>query len=249
MARTIFVGDRRRCRGGRVLARFGVVSLLAASLAIGTQVASSAGASAAESPVTVNVGKADPRTGKVLVRVRVRDADGKAVRLSIPSAVSHGSLRDKRWRDGSGAFTYVPTAEARHAASSVTATSSDKQDRFKITVVDGQGKSWTKPVTVRISPQNSVPVAHPIIGSPNAQGVVTGTLGATDPDGDLLTYTLTSPATKGTVELASDGSFTYTPNFAAGRSAAISRPAIDLFTVTISDGYGGSVQVPVSISG
>ena len=40
---------------------------------------------------------------------------------------------------------------------------------------------------------------------------VGGTLTATDPEGEAVTYTLTTEPMKGTVELAEDGSFTYTP--------------------------------------
>lgn len=38
-----------------------------------------------------------------------------------------------------------------------------------------------------------------------------GKLSAVDPDGDVLTYLITTPPTKGTVELGEDGNFVYTP--------------------------------------
>lgn len=41
---------------------------------------------------------------------------------------------------------------------------------------------------------------------------VGGVLTATDPDGECLTYTLTTEPVKGTVELREDGTFTYTPD-------------------------------------
>lgn len=41
---------------------------------------------------------------------------------------------------------------------------------------------------------------------------VDGRLSAVDPDGDLLTFTVTTPPTKGIVELGDNGSFVYTPH-------------------------------------
>lgn len=41
---------------------------------------------------------------------------------------------------------------------------------------------------------------------------VDGKLTAVDPDGDLLTFTVTTPPTKGCVELGENGSFVYTPS-------------------------------------
>lgn len=41
---------------------------------------------------------------------------------------------------------------------------------------------------------------------------VDGRLSAVDPDGDLLTFTITTPPTKGTVEVEENGNFVYTPN-------------------------------------
>jgi VCBS repeat-containing protein len=57
---------------------------------------------------------------------------------------------------------------------------------------------------------------------------------------------------KGTVGATATGEFTYTPT-AAARQAAIAPGATpgdqtDAFTVTISDGYGGDVIVPVNVS-
>ncbi|MFM9035399.1 MAG: Ig-like domain-containing protein, partial [Mycobacterium sp.] len=67
----------------------------------------------------------------------------------------------------------------------------------------------------------------------------TGRVIGTDPDRDTLTYTVGTPSTNGTVVLAVDGSYVYTPNGAGGS---------DSFTVVVSDGKGGSVVVPVNIT-
>ncbi|WP_167103518.1 Ig-like domain-containing protein [Mycobacterium sp. DL592] len=72
----------------------------------------------------------------------------------------------------------------------------------------------------------------PTVGTPtvsstlNAQGQITGSLNATDFDGDTLTYTVTQ-GQHGTAIVNADGTFTYTP--VAGYTGA------DTFSVNISD--------------
>ena len=81
-------------------------------------------------------------------------------------------------------------------------------------------------------PVNQPPVAGiPVVGSPNAQtGVVTGSIVASDPDGNPLSYTVTAPPTYGSVTL-NGASFTYTPSAQRPPSATQ-----DSFVVTVSDG-------------
>lgn len=80
-------------------------------------------------------------------------------------------------------------------------------------------------------------------------GRVTGRIRAADPDGDRLTYAGT--ATTGTVAFTSWGSFTYTPSAAARHAAAATDVtpvrATDTFDITVSDGWGGIVAVPVTV--
>jgi len=151
-----------------------------------------------------------------------------------------------------GGFTYTPTAAARHAAASPTATAADKADSFTITVSDGHGGSVVLAVVVAVGPGNSAPVVSPTAGSPNAStGVVTGTVNAVDPEGDPLTYGGSTTTTKGTVVVGSNGSFTYTPTAAARHNAASSTATItqitDTFTVTVTDGYGANVSAAVTV--
>ena len=97
---------------------------------------------------------------------------------------------------------------------------------------------------------NSAPVvpAQPV-GTPNpVTGVVTGTVNATDPDGNTLSYAVTGVPTSGTVTVnAASGAYTYTPTSAA-RLAAGSTPGpdTDAFTVAVSDGQTATTA-PVSV--
>lgn len=92
------------------------------------------------------------------------------------------------------------------------------------------------------------PVAGtPAVGTPNqSSGIVTGTMGFTEPAGQPLTYTVATDPALGTVALTSAGGFTYTPT--VGTRLATT----DSFTVTASDGLAATsetVTVPVIAQG
>ena len=98
---------------------------------------------------------------------------------------------------GSVTFSYLPTAAARHAASAVSAPTSDKQDTFSINVDDGHGGVTAVPVTVTISPQNTPR------RSPTTRLLCWGSRPTprpqSDADGDFLTCTITTSPAKGNV--------------------------------------------------
>ena len=83
-------------------------------------------------------------------------------------------------------------------------------------------------------------------------GVVKGTVTATDPNSDTLTYKGTTTTAKGKVDVAGNGSFTYTPTAAARHAAAAENAdptaLTDSFTVTASDGHGGTLDVEVDVT-
>ena len=80
--------------------------------------------------------------------------------------------------------------------------------------------------------------------------MVTGSVSATDPDGDALTFSGSTTTSKGTVTVAADGTFTYTPTEEARRAAyLLGAPAADssdTFAVIVIDGFGSSISVPVT---
>ncbi|HPX36921.1 MAG TPA: Ig-like domain-containing protein [Mycobacterium sp.] len=194
-------------------------------------------------PVTrKTVGTPNASTGVVTGSVTATDADKDTLTYSANATTAKGTVTVNA---GTGAFTYTPNAAARHAAAKSTATAADKTDTFTVTVADGYGGTVAVPVTVTISPKNTAPVlGTTTVGTPNANtGVVTGTVSATDADRDALTYSGNATTTKGTVTVnAATGAFTYTPT-APARGAATT----DSFTVTVTDGYGGTTPVTVSV--
>ncbi|TRW88235.1 hypothetical protein FK535_03270 [Mycolicibacterium sp. 018/SC-01/001] len=155
--------------------------------------------------------------------------------------------------DERGRFTYTPSAAARHAASADNASQLDKQDSFVITVTDDHGGITKTLVTVAIKPANSAPTSpsvKDVFTNPNT-GVVTGAVTAVDADGDSFTYRAATKTRKGTVAIAEDGTFVYTPSDAARAQA--SRPfaprsaKFDSFRVTIDDGHGGTTALTVRV--
>jgi YVTN family beta-propeller protein/VCBS repeat-containing protein len=109
--------------------------------------------------------------------------------------------------------------------------------------------------TVWVIGANSAPVAGtaPTVGSPDAStGEVTGQVNAIDPDGDALFYSGPTTTSKGAVSVNGDGIFTYLPTKEARRAAYLpSAPAAeksDTFEITVTDGNGGMVAVPVTVS-
>jgi VCBS repeat-containing protein len=121
-----------------------------------------------------------------------------------------------------------------------------------ITVIatDTSGESVTVAFTLTVSNVNDAPtVTDPDI-EPNTDpstGVVTGDLGVTDPDRDPLIYSGDFVGGHGTLIVAQDGSFTYTPTKEAQVEALLSGPLSDTFTVTVSDGLGGATTVTVTL--
>lgn len=140
-----------------------------------------------------------------------------------------------------GGFIYTPTAAARHAAAADNATGADKLDTFTIKGTDANGRSITvATVQVTISTANTAPDGTATFHSPDANGLVTGSVSVTDGDSDTLTYTGT--AGKGTVVFTGT-SFTYTPTPAARHAAAADGASTatkqDTITIDVSDGHGG----------
>ena len=187
----------------------------------------------------------DLDTGIVTGNLNATDPNGDALTFVPKTAPTKGAVVI----DGTGFFTYTPTAPARHAAS---ATPGTDVDSFAVTVSDGRGGVVTAQVrNVPVTPQNSAPInpiARPDAPNPTT-GVVTGTVSADDPDDDSLKYTGSTTTAKGKVVVNANGTFTYTPTAAAQHAAVAGGPAAsDSFTVTVTDGHGGSLAVPVPVT-
>jgi VCBS repeat-containing protein len=191
------------------------------------------------SPVVVTASKPDTATGSVRVSLALRD--GRTASFQLPAKTAKGTLTR---RSPTGvSFTYRPTPAARHLAARDGATPAEQRDSFAVTVSDGHGGTVSVPISLRVSPQNTAPVAAPVVNPADGNGVVTGSIGARDADGDTLSYRVTTPPSLGNVTVSPSGDFTYTPTARSGHRRGAMQASTDAFTATVTDGYGGSTPV------
>lgn len=189
--------------------------------------------------VTTSIGAPNASTGAVKVTVKTADGDNDR-RTYATTQPTKGTVQIT----GTGAFTYTPTAAALAAARAPGAGYDTKRDTFTVTVDDGHGGVVPVTVNVRIGAANAKPTAVTanITATQPRSGVVSGSVGALDADGDVRSYTA-GKTSKGTVTLNADGSFTYTPTaaarLAASKPRAGSATKYETMTFTVSDGFGG----------
>lgn len=126
------------------------------------------------------------------------DADGDTLVFSVVSNPSKGEISNLN--PSTGFYTYTPNQNASGA------------DSFTYRVSDSVVTSSVKTISVDLSNVNDAPVAQNSSITTTEDVAVSGTLMATDPDGDSLTFSLVVGAGDGNVVLQPNGSFTYTPN-------------------------------------
>src|SRR5207237_429138 len=146
-------------------------------------------------------------------------------------APAHGSVTGL---GAAGNYTYTPDPDF------------DGTDTFTLKVDDGHSGSDTIAVDVTMVPAEDAPVFDGTgnSGTGNEETLITGTVHATDPDtGDTLAHTIESGNEPGNGTASVDpatGGWTYTgDNGFTGN---------DQFTVTVSDGNGGTDTEVVSLT-
>jgi VCBS repeat-containing protein len=157
------------------------------------------------------------------------DADGDPLTAVLVSDVSNGSLS----LNSDGSFSYTPNANFNGS------------DSFTYTANDGTADSNTATVSITVNAVNDPPTAAGDSYTTDegttlnvaAPGVLTND---SDPESDPLTAVLVSDVSNGTLNLAADGSFTYTP--APGFAGT------DSFTYRANDGQADSNLATVSVS-
>jgi hypothetical protein len=147
------------------------------------------------------------------------DIDGPTLTFSLTNSGTKGIAAISN--AATGAFTYTPNDGATGP------------DAFTFQVSDGVALSNTATISVTINGVNRPPVVNGGVVTTNPSVGVTGTVDATDPDGDSMTFAIVTPPTQGLASLASTtGVFSYIPNGNAS--------GYDSFTFTSSDGRGGT---------
>jgi VCBS repeat-containing protein len=157
------------------------------------------------------------------------DVDGDALTAVLLTNVQHGTLS----LGTNGAFTYTPSLNYTGA------------DTFAYVATDGSLTSGVAIVSILVTALNDGPVALNDAYSVNEDTTLTipapGVLGNdVDVDGDLLASVLVSGVSHGTLNLSTNGAFTYTPS--------LNYTGVDVFTYVATDGLLTSVVATVSIT-
>ncbi|MCU6711292.1 Ig-like domain-containing protein [Paenibacillus sp. J5C_2022] len=121
-----------------------------------------------------------------------------------------------------GAWSYYPNENVTGA------------DEFIIAVEDTNGGFAISRISLQINGVNAPPVGEEGIHPTDKNTPVQAKVSATDADGDSLLYSMLSNPQHGSVTLAADGKWTYTPN--------TDYTGADQFTVSVSDGNGGLLE-------
>ncbi|MFZ2242433.1 MAG: Ig-like domain-containing protein, partial [Gordonia amarae] len=152
--------------------------------------------------------------------------------------------------NSAGAFTYIPDAQTRHDAA---APGGPQTTTITVTIDDGHGGTTSYNVEVPVVSDNANPTTVPgqsasITNIDTTTGHVDGTIAGvhTDPDGDALTYSTTTPG----ATINPDGTFTWTPDAQTRHDAAVpGAPQTTAIAVSIDDGHGGTttydIEVPI----
>lgn len=153
-----------------------------------------------------------------------QDPDRDAVTYAVDIGPAHGTLTF----NPNGTFTYTPAANYHGT------------DTFTYKITDAQGANATATVTLTIAPVNDAPgpLSSAIVTAEDT--ALTGTLPATDVDGDIVAFAVHTGPAHGTLLLGSDGTYTYTPD--------LNYNGPDSFVVELSDGNGGTTLQTVSVT-
>lgn len=130
-----------------------------------------------------------------------------------------------------GGIRFTPAADFNGTAS------------FTYEVSDGRGGKSEAQASFTVKPVNDAPVSGPQSVETDEDTPLTGTIPASDIDGDALTFSVKEGAgpARGTLQLdAATGAWTYSPNADANGT--------DSFTVLVSDGKGGTSESTVTVN-
>ena len=176
-------------------------------------------------PVTADLNLNTDEDAAVAGQIVASDLDGDTLAYSLATAPVNGSVTVD---PATGAFVYTPDANFNGT------------DSFIVMVSDGQGGNVSSTVTIGVAALNDAPTTTDLNLNTEEDVAVSGQIMATDVDGDVLSYAVSSVPQNGVLILnAATGEFTYTPN--------TNYTGTDSFVVTISDGNGGATTSTVTV--
>ncbi|HEY5720982.1 MAG TPA: Ig-like domain-containing protein [Allosphingosinicella sp.] len=179
--------------------------------------------------------------------VLANDTDVDVEPLTVANPGTYVGANGTLVLNSDGSYTYTPNAGAQALDDGETAG-----DVFSYTASDGTA-SDTATLTVTVNGANDAPVANDDTASTSEDSSVSGNVLANDTDVDVEPLTVTTPGTYvgsyGTLAIAADGSYTYTPS-AAVQGLDVGETAQDVFAYTASDGTASdSANLTVTVTG
>ncbi|WP_394700966.1 Ig-like domain-containing protein [uncultured Cohaesibacter sp.] len=118
---------------------------------------------------------------------------------------------------------------------------------LSVTSTDNHGASVSESFTINVADINEPVTASDGTVSTDENTLLAGSVSASDPDGDALTYSLVSTPAEGSLTFNADGSYQFDPgsafdDLAAGESRAVS------FTYQADDARGSTDQATITIT-
>ena len=179
-----------------------------------------------DKPVAKNFSASINEESNYLGQLVGEDIDGDALTFEL---VSNASAAGTFVINSDGSFTYTCPAAGFVGTESVT---------FR--VYDGHEYSEPATLELNVAEVNKKPVVTPSSFTVNEDSSYSGSVTATDPDGDTLTYILVKQPSHGLLSLGTDGNITYTPT--ANYSGT------DSFSYKVNDGGLDSDECTVTIN-
>ncbi|MBI3503481.1 MAG: tandem-95 repeat protein, partial [Proteobacteria bacterium] len=180
-----------------------------------------------DGPVTLGGTASGNEDTPITGQIAASDVDGDA--LSFGLAANGGPAHGTVTVNPDGSYSYTPSANYNGT------------DSFTYTVADGKGGTTTGTIAVNVASVNDAPTTAGGTASGNEDTPITGHLAGADVDGDALTFSVpvSGAPQYGSVTVAPDGSYTYTPN--------ANFNGTDSFTYTVADGKGGTTTGTIAI--
>ncbi len=199
--------------------------------------------------LTINDVDSDTLTGALVTISEAYAAGQDVLAFSAPD----GSGITGNFDAGTGVLTLsgiasladyqTALAGVTYSNSSATPNETDREISFQLNDgSEGNNLSNVVSVTVSVVDQNVAPVAASLSVSANEDESVSGTLLASDADGDALTFALVSGTETGNLTINADGSFSFDP---AGGFETLGAGEIQnlSFTYSVSDGVETVEQI------
>lgn len=156
-------------------------------------------------------------------RVAASDDDGDVLSFALASGPGHGVVV----LAADGTYVYTPDRDW------------NGRDAFQVAVTDGQSDPVIVSVSLDVEPVNDVPVAPPQSVTTAEDAALSGQVAASDADGDVLSFLLVDGPAHGSLVLAADGSYVFTP--------ARDWNGEDSFRVSVTDGYSDPVTALITL--